>query len=155
RLPQHPEEGSVYRLLNQSGSNLAEILPGKGFNCFCWESQHQGKTLDLLFGDALFGPTGKATRGGMPILFPFPNRIRGGRFVWEGQTYSIPPNDPAGNAIHGFACRHPWRVVDEGATSDSAWVTGEFQGSVDAPDAAAFWPADYLIRITYRLFENS
>ena len=32
-----------------------------------------------------------------------------------------------------------------------AWVTGEFRGSVDAPDARALWPADYQIRVTYRL----
>src|SRR5262249_27270789 len=27
----------------------------------------------------------------------------------------------------------------------------EFQGSLDAPDARNLWPADYLVRITYRL----
>jgi galactose mutarotase-like enzyme len=39
-----------------------------------------------------------------------------GRFTWDGQEYQLPLNDPAKkNAIHGFACRHPWRVLGRGA----------------------------------------
>jgi aldose 1-epimerase len=53
------------------------------------------------------------------VLFPFPNRIRDGRFTWDGREYRLPPNDPAmKNAIHGFACRRPWRVVDQGADAE-------------------------------------
>src|SRR5262249_31683489 len=62
---------------------------------------------------------------------------------------------PGKNAIHGFACRKPWRVVAEGADGDSAWVTGEFRGSVDAPEARSLWPADYRLRVTYRLTDSS
>src|SRR5262249_14833123 len=55
------------------------------------------------------------------------------------------------NAIHGFACRKPWRVVGQGADAASAWVTGEFHGSLDAPESRSHWPADYVLRLTYRL----
>src|SRR5439155_27183983 len=94
----------------------------------------------------------RPTRSGFPILFPFPNRIRGGTFSWDGKTYQLPTIDGAGkNAIHGFAVRGPWRVVDEGADATSAWLTGEFQGSVDDPASLALWPGDYRLRVTYRL----
>src|SRR5262249_19962782 len=36
-----------------------------------------------------------------------------------------------------------------------AWVTGEFRGSVDAPDCFTLWPADYELRVTYRLGAGS
>lgn len=43
-------------------------------------------------------------------LFPYPNRLRDGRYTWKGQTYSFPINDaPTGNAIHGFLMNeHMW-----------------------------------------------
>jgi aldose 1-epimerase len=38
------------------------------------------------------------------ILFPFPNRLRDGRYVHEGKTYQFPINNAdTGNAIHGFS----------------------------------------------------
>jgi aldose 1-epimerase len=155
RLASHPEEGPVYLLQESSLGQTAQVLPAKGFNCFSWQVEHQGRKLDLLYGDGLFGPSGKTTRGGIPILFPFPNRIRGASFRWDGKTYTLPVNDSSGpNAIHGFACRKAWRVVDQGSSSDSAWVTGEFHGSVDAPESASLWPADYVMRLTIRLAKD-
>src|SRR5438045_1743916 len=74
----------------------------------------------------------------------------------EVRTERLPANDPAGkNAIHGFACRHPWRIVDEGADADSAWVTGEFCGSTDAPETLKSWPADFRMQLTIRLGQRA
>ena len=74
-----------------------------------------GRTLDLLYADPNLFTDGRPTRSGIPILFPFPNRIRVGRFSWEGKEYQLPLNDSVKqNAIHGFACRRPWRVVGQG-----------------------------------------
>jgi aldose 1-epimerase len=131
---------------------VAEVWPALGFNCFAWKVTESGRVLDLLYSDpALFGD-GRPTRSGIPVLFPFPNRIRDGRFTWDGRAYQLPLNDPAQkNAIHGFACRHPWRVVGQGADADSAWLTGQFRGSLAAPDSRDLWPADYELTLTVRL----
>ena len=139
-------------VLDDGAGGRAEVWPALGFNCFRWQAVRDGRTLDLLYADpALFGD-GRPTRSGIPILFPFPNRIRDGRFSWDGKEYRLPINDPSGkNAIHGFACRRPWRVVGQGADASSAWVTGEFQTGRDAPDCLPLWPADHLIRVTHRL----
>ncbi len=116
-----------------------------GFNCYRWHVPEG----DLLYAQPAFFEDGKPTRSGVPILFPFPNRIRDGRFTWAGREYQLPLNDPAGkNAIHGFACRNAWQVIDQGADARSAWITGEFVGSRDAP--LDLWPADYRIAVTYR-----
>jgi len=128
--------------------NRADIWPARGFNCFRWTVQGR----EFLYADPQFLEGSSPTRTGIPILFPFPNRIRDGRFTWEGKQFQLPINDPAKkNAIHGFACQRPWRVVDQGADATSAWITGEFHGSRDAPECRSLWPADYRLRVTYRL----
>ena len=106
---------TVYVLEDGAGGR-AEVWPDLGFNCFHWSIVRGGQTLDLLYADpGLFG-SGRPTRSGVPVLFPFPNRLRDGRFTWEGRQYQLPLNDPAArNAIHGFACRRPWRVLDHNA----------------------------------------
>jgi aldose 1-epimerase len=139
-------------VLQDDGGGQAEVWPALGFNCFSWQAVLGKRSFDLLYADPnLFGD-GRPTRSGIPILFPFPNRIRDGRFKWADKEYHIPPNDgPLKNAIHGFACRRPWRVIGQGADADSAFVTGAFRGSVDARDCVDLWPADYELRVTYRL----
>jgi aldose 1-epimerase len=149
-------DGTVYILENSDTQARAEIAPANGFNCYRWQALHHGKMLDLLYADPQFFHGAKPTRSGIPILFPFPNRICAGRFAWAGREYRLPLNDSTeNNAIHGFACRRPWRVVAEGCEADSAWVTGEFRGSLDAPECKDLWPADYQIRITIRLRERA
>jgi aldose 1-epimerase len=148
-------DGTIFVLSNSAGSR-AEVWPAKGFNCYRWQTVLAGQTLEVLYADPEFFAGGKPTRTGVPILFPFPNRIGAGRFTWEGKEVRLPLNDPSGkNAIHGFPVRKPWRVVDRGADGRSAWVTGEFIGSKDAPESQALWPADYRLRVTYRMLDAS
>jgi aldose 1-epimerase len=144
-------DATIYVLENGAGSK-AEVWPALGFNCFRWQTVKDGRPLDLLYCDPGLFADGRPTRSGIPILFPFPNRIRGGHFSWAGKEYQLPLNDgPKVNAIHGFACRRSWRVTDKGADATGAWLTGEFHGDRDAADCRTLWPSDYRIRVTYRL----
>ena len=96
---------------------------------------------------------GSGTRSGIPILFPFPNRIAGASFEAGGRRYDLPaahPGDP--NAIHGFCAKRPWS--DVAATGGSA-VTGTFRLSRDAPDVAADWPGDLELGITVELADDA
>jgi aldose 1-epimerase len=146
----------VVTLENPAQGTRAEIWPAVGFNCFHWQTSVSGKTADVLFAAPDFLNTGQPTRNGVPILFPFPNRIRDGRFRWAGKEYQLPLNDPdQRNAIHGFACRRAWRVIGQGADEKGAWVRGEFRASMDALDACALWPADYRLEVTYRLGQGT
>ena len=139
-------------VLEDGRGSVAEVWPALGFDCIRWVAVRDGQALDLLYSDPALFQGGRPTRSGIPVLFPFPNRIRDGRFTWEGKTYQLPLTDPVQkNAAHGFACRVPWRVVDSGADAKSAWVTGEFRCSVDAPASLPLWPADHQLRLTLRL----
>jgi aldose 1-epimerase len=148
--PADGRDGGVIVLEGESAR--AEVWPAKGFNCFRWRVRHGGRLLDVLYADHAFFRGGRPTGSGTPILFPFPNRVRDGRFSWDGRDYQVPRNDHEHvNAIHGFVFDRPWRVVDRGADPDGAWVTGEFRGSADAPELTACWPADFRLRVTHRL----
>ena len=44
-----------------------------------------------------------ATSARSQALIPWPNRLRDGRYTWDGQTHQAPLTEPEkGNAIHGF-----------------------------------------------------
>lgn len=137
-------------ILTDGHGGEAVIWPALGFNCIKWTCKWQGRLLDLVHQDPNLSEDPSPTRSGNPILFPFPNRIRGGKFHWAGNTFKIPPNHGA-NAIHGFACRNPWKVVSHGTFNGDAWVTGEYHGFVDNPGTCNLWPADHILRVTCRL----
>ncbi|MDA0832673.1 MAG: aldose 1-epimerase [Planctomycetota bacterium] len=140
----------------QSGSS-AKIAVDLGFNCYAFHSMISNDLgVDVLeaaddFPGGAYRPSGR----GIPILFPFPNRIANGQYQWNGKSYQIPPeragHDPNGNAIHGFCLDRAWRVVDEGPSH----VTGQFQLSVDAPDRRDLWPADFILEIRYTVKQSS
>lgn len=52
------------------------------------------------------------------LLAPWPNRVDGGNFTFQGETYQLEINEPARhNAIHGFVRERPWALDPE--TSDN------------------------------------
>jgi aldose 1-epimerase len=129
----------------------AMVAPEWGFNCYSFRVNVLGETVEALDIDPEFlSGKSRPTRSGIPILFPFPNRIRQGKFTWEGREYSLPVSDTFGNAIHGFCADRPWRVTKQGPH----FVTGQFQLSVDAPDRLPLWPADFRLDVEYRLWHN-
>jgi|SoiMethySBSTD1v2_1073268.scaffolds.fasta_scaffold160428_1 aldose 1-epimerase len=143
--------GTVYTLSRPDVGSLVELWPAHGFNCLHWRVNRQ----DLLYSAADWDANPLPTRSGIPILFPFPNRIRDGVFIQRESTYRLPKNDSAhANAIHGFAPRNPWRVFGYGADLEGAWVHGDFQISTDAPEAEGLWPGDGLLSVIYRLAPN-
>src|SRR3954447_25316803 len=61
--------------------------------------------------------------GGWPgaVLLPWPNRVRDGRWTWQGRELQLQVASPeAPHAIHGLVGWQPWTVVSSAA--DSATV---------------------------------
>src|SRR5262249_46018089 len=142
----------VFKLSDVACLHWAEVWPRLGCNCLRWQVPGP---MELLYVAPEWESNPVPTRSGIPVLFPFPNRIRDGRFTWDNRDYQLPingPNDP--HAIHAFACRKPWPVMDSCESETKAWITAEFHGSIDAPDSLAHWPADYLIKLTVALEVN-
>lgn len=140
--------GTVYTLSRSDVGSLIEVWPAHGFNCLRWRAGGH----DLLYRAADWTDNPVPTRSGVPILFPFPNRIREGRFSFAGREYRLPTNDSTkANAIHGFAPRNPWRVFGYGADAVGAWVHGDFQLACDVPGANELWAGDALLSVIYRV----
>ena len=133
----------------------ARIAVDYGFNCFEFNAVVNGETVHVLHAAEGFSEGGHPpSHSGIPLLFPYPNRIRSGRYSWDGKEYELPESlvayEGAGNAIHGFCLDRPWRIAEQ----TSASVTGVFQMSVDAPDRLPLWPADGEIRVRYEIKGN-
>lgn len=134
---------------------VARISTDIGLNCFEFVARVSGQTVSVIDAAEGFEHGDKpVSHSGIPILFPFPNRVRGGRFTWEGTDYELPESlvgyEGSGNAIHGFCLDRPWRVTEQ----TESRVRAEFQTSVDAPERLPLWPADSKIEVTYALSDN-
>ncbi|WP_433300036.1 aldose 1-epimerase family protein [Actinoplanes sp. CA-030573] len=58
------------------------------------------------------------------ILAPWPNRIRDGKYTFEGESHQLPLTEPARhNAIHGLANWSRWTLVEQAADT----VTLEYE----------------------------
>ncbi len=139
-------------LSDATSGSTARIAPRLGFNCFEFTARFGDWSVNVLDADPAFADGALRSSGhGLPILFPFPNRIRDSRYSWGGRDYVIPPevglHDKLGHAIHGFCLDQAWRVIEQSPRH----CIGQFQLSVDAPARRALWPADFVIEVRYEL----
>jgi aldose 1-epimerase len=82
-----------------------------------------------------------ATAGRGQVLAPWPNRLRGGRYTWDGEEHQVPIDKPAeGNALHGLVRWRAWSVTDR--TADAVTMTLRLHPSPPYPfslDLTARW----------------
>ena len=131
------------------------IAPQFGFNAYSFRIPHRGEQLRVLVepesdkqlrdGGFLFG---------YPILWPFANRIRDGKYSFEGENHQLDINFKDGNAIHGLVCNRAWKVVEQGADDENAWISAQFDTRLDA-DVLRQYPFEAIITATYRLQNES
>jgi aldose 1-epimerase len=152
RVERHGEH-DVWVLEDSAAGSSARVLPDYGFNCFSFRCRAGDRELEVLrTHDHFAEQPSRASGNGTPILFPFPNRIRQGRFEFQGRQYQLPCNERGVNAIHGLVIDRRWRVLP--ASGEEAKVTGQLQLSRDAADVQGLWPADFVIEVTLRLSGN-
>jgi aldose 1-epimerase len=142
---------SCATLTDPATGSSARVLTGFGFNCFEFRAVVEGEEIDVLWAvDDFEQGAARPSSSGIPLLFPFPGRIRGTVMNWRGKGYQLEEGDGRGNAIHGFVHARPWRVVSQSGQE----VTGQFQASIDEPSLLARWPSDFRVTATYRLRGN-
>jgi aldose 1-epimerase len=143
--------GAVYQLHDDESGASASVLPISGFNLFDLRLPLGGEVRPVIEAEEGFAdhPPGGAGQG-TPILFPFPNRIRGGSFEFQGRRYTLPANQGP-NAIHGFAFEASWEVVGHESDEGGASVTGRYQISRQTPERLGQWPTDGVVQVRYTL----
>jgi aldose 1-epimerase len=149
--------GDVYELIDTEGQIRAEVWPHWGLNCLRWQIRRaDGHWADIFYVSPDWDYEPIPTRNGHAVLFPFPGRLREGRFNFQAVEYQLPLNDATRHhAIHGFTPRHRWRIADWNSDRDCAFVTGECILAEDMPEVVHLWPANFKIQVTYRLSSQS
>ena len=138
----------VVTLSDPTGGAVAKIAVGYGFNCYQFRVEHDSGFIDAIWSERGFEEGDKRASGsGIPLLFPYPGRLRGRFLRWDGREYPLEGDDGRGNAIHGFVLTRPWRVLEQ---SESR-VVGQFHARQDEPRLLNCWPADFCITATYEL----
>ena len=142
---------TVYTLHDDASKASASILPSYGFNLFDLRLPVGKTVLPLIdaFPDFAENPRSPG-RNGIPVLFPFPNRVKDGKFTFKGKNYTLPITN-GNNAIHGFALSAPWDVTDQSTEGGEASITGHYQISKNSPEMRDNWPTDAAIQIRYGL----
>lgn len=139
-------------VIAEANGAFAEIWPEVGGNCARWFHPKAG---EILFAPTINELIERPTRGGIPILFPFPNRIRDGRFTWAGRNYQLPKNDSAGvNAIHGFTPRSTFEIHAHGGDEKGCFIWLRHTGHECLDDLRSKWPTDWLLDWTWILRES-
>ncbi|MEY3248396.1 MAG: hypothetical protein RL742_439 [Bacteroidota bacterium] len=129
----HPETGIGFSVAPAAGANVPEIL-FDGVNILDgYESPEEMEA----------GKWGKSA-----LLFPFPNRLKDGRFDWQDRTYQFPINNEAtNNAIHGFAREERFEVTHIDLGAEHAEITCALNYDGRYP----YFPFPLLFEVTYRI----
>jgi aldose 1-epimerase len=93
-----------------------------------------------------YGENEMCSSGRGQVLAPWPNRLAGGRYEWEGEELQLPVTEVStGSAIHGLVRWASWRAVEH----ESARVLLEH---VLHPQPG--YPFSLRLRVEYRLAET-
>jgi aldose 1-epimerase len=123
--------GSLHRMALRKDDNLVEILDAYS------TEQEMKKTLASSFKGS--------------NLFPFPNRIKEGKYSFGGKAYQFPLNFPQeSNAIHGLVFDQPFKVVDHEDGEIGCVLILEYTS-----DSSPGYPFKYMLKIIYRLTAES
>lgn len=124
---QHTQEAYgqfvVHHIKNSATNTGFSIVPGQG-----------GVILDIQFGgvsilDGYQTPIELDLKnwGKSALLYPFPNRLKDGKYQWEGHTYQFPINDhQTKNALHGLGLHQAMNIDQVVTTETSGSITCQY-----------------------------
>lgn len=122
----------------RSGGARAVVLPEFGGRIHQLYVTVRGEARPLLWSPE--DPTAYLEhphRGGCFPMAPWPNRIAGGGFSFDGRLWSVPVNSPP-NAIHGLLSNVQWQVI--ACDSEAVELAAQF-------DETWPWPGEAWQRI--------
>jgi len=137
-----------YILNNSNGNSRCGFVPSFGANINELQLSRSGKTFQLLDGYKAEPQLLSNEKSRNIHLLPFPNRIRDGKYFFDGKEYTLDINKPdENNAIHGFFWNKAFEITDEKCSGTSATVTlqhyynGDYKG----------YPFPFIARYGYEL----
>ena len=94
-----------------------------------------------------------ASSYGIPILFPWPNRLRNARFTFESREYRVPPSAGMPHANHGLVRTRAWRTLSCEARGSCAVIESEIR-STSFSDLADQYPSAFHLVVRYSLTDS-
>lgn len=144
---------SRWTIRHQGGAEL-EVLAGFGAGLNGWRVPTAHGKMELLAGYASeedlrsrYADTSAGVR-----LSPFPNRLNGGKWSWQGMNGELPINfkwQP--HAIHGLLHTLPWNFVSFHSDEEAAELTLERRWNAECPG----FPFPFVARTTVRMEERA
>ncbi|MFK7808882.1 MAG: aldose 1-epimerase [Saprospiraceae bacterium] len=82
------------------------------------------------------------------LLFPFPNRLKDGRYIWNNDAYTFFINDSiTNNALHGFGLDKKFEVVKQETSESHCSVACRYEYNGDLPA----YPFPFTMEVLYKL----
>jgi nucleoside-diphosphate-sugar epimerase/galactose mutarotase-like enzyme/signal transduction histidine kinase len=167
-------EGTLERIFQQSGGRYrAQTTTRDGFTAYRFTDVQAGSVFEIVPGFAnkiteltvggknILHLDNVTASGGIEVMYPFMDRLRGNSFTYAGKTVSL--DDPAlearytkkdatGTVYHGMARRLPWKVEEVGFDEQGIFIRSGLN-NVDYPEILERFGAG-RVTLTYRLAGN-
>lgn len=147
------EDGyQVYVLEDAVAGSQAWVAPELGLNAYRFSLERAEEEVPIIdppptLADLAADPSGY----GVPLLFPFPGRIPGGRLTFGGREFQLETEREGDVALHGFVLRRPWRVIGSGTSAHEGALLVARLESAAFPELAEQYPSAFRLDVTYRL----
>jgi aldose 1-epimerase len=129
-------------ILLHNGELLLELWPSIGGCVAAFSWHHAGRRIELMRRAT---PRALPERDGRELasfpLFPFSNRVKDGRFSFQGRELELARNTPPDHPIHGHVWQRPSTLLS--ATESTADLLCRYPG--------ADWPWPYTARQSFSL----
>ncbi len=143
----------AYRLVNEKTGVYAEIVPSLGgiLNAFVINTKKESFSIIDGFKDDQDFLVNNASTFKSNFLFPYPNRVRDGKYDFSENEYQLNLNFPQeNNSIHGFVLDKSFKVIDTNEGENSCCISLGYQC-----DGEQGYPFPFLVMLEYRLSGNS
>lgn len=82
------------------------------------------------------------------LLFPFPNRLKDGRYSWQGENYQFPINDSyTENALHGLGTTKPMNVFKVLTSEKSGMISCQY---IDSGETE-YYPFPFQFSVSFEI----
>jgi aldose 1-epimerase len=135
-----------------TGSDV-EVVLGLGANLHRFCTRVDGRSVDVLAAaSSLADMRERPVAVGSAALFPYPGRVRDGRFPFRGREIQLRAGPgPGGHAIHGVVLRRAFQPADvEPGAARVVAVLDSRAAGVTADD----WPWPFTLRLTTTLSDG-
>lgn len=149
-LETEEDEIKILRLLHGE-EVVMEILPDHGAVLNRLLLQFDEKYVEVIDGYKDYKEVPNLPGSKSAILFPFPNRLKDGKYRYEGVEYQFPTQEEHhGNAIHGFVKDEVFKVEDFSVNDTGGEANLVFFYGGDRQ----YYPFRFAFHITYKYSGN-